>query len=459
MLAISLAFLIPVAFSAAIILIIFKKSKKARISAAALMLPLLFLSSSINAEEASVVLDNANYDVSASNIEVKAVASFAATAKAPGETLIVPAPIGITGELPDNSNIRIERKGGDYYLKILSAGSYKFKLTLLLPLKKEKDGAYAFPLPLPNSRKNSVRVEVGLENTDIAASDAVSFNTTINKGKVTAVASFVPGSKPLFRLFPLKRKVRNESVRFFANTMSLANFAGGVVEIKHVLDFNIAQGELAKFAVKIPPSMGVTGVSVPDLGAWRYNPATNLLEVFLTQAHHDKLRMLVTTQIADCVLPYEKKVEVLNVVGAGKQHGTLGVSASRGVRVEVGKSDGMSRINSDDFATRGRRGFTKIRQAFRYFSADAFVKVKAFSVIPELRVSEKCVIAFEEEKTTLVSDMALQVSKAGLFSVTVEIPENFDVDKVTGNSVRHWDEVTKNEKHLIVVHFTKRVLG
>jgi hypothetical protein len=281
----------------------------------------------------------------------------------------------------------------------------------------------------------------------------------LENGKITALANFVPGTKPVFRLFPLKRKTRDENTRFFVNTVSLANFAGGVVEIKHILNFNIAQGELAKFALQVPPSMGVTAVSVPDLGAWRYSREKNLLEVFLTRPRHDKLKMVVATQIPDCVLPYVKKIGTLKVKGAGKLHGTLGVRASRGVRVEIADLKGMSPINSDDFAARVPRGSTKIRKAYRYFSSEAFVEVKAFPVLPELRVTEKCAVGFEEERTTLVSDLAVEVSKAGVFDVSIEIPDGFDIDKLTGDSVRNWDELSENGKHLLLVHFSKRVLG
>ncbi|MCK5845697.1 MAG: hypothetical protein KAG97_13370, partial [Victivallales bacterium] len=370
-----------------------------------------------------------------------------------------PAPVGITGDLPDDDDIRIERKGGDYYVKMLSTGKTEFKLTLLLPLKKEMDGVYTFPLPLPNSRRNSARVAVGLDNSDISTSDAVSFKTTLENGKITATATFVPGTKPLFRLFPLKRKVRNENTRFFVNTTSVANFAGGVVDIKHVLDFNIAQGELARIAVKVPRSMGVSAVSVPDLGAWRYSPKNNTLEVFLTRPRHDKLKMLVTTQMTDCVLPYERKLEVLEIEDAGKQHGTFSVGVSRGVRIEVDATKGMSPINIDDFTRHTRRGALKMRKAFRYFTSEAFLKVKAFAVLPELRVMEKCSVGFEEERTTLVSDLAVEVSKAGVFDVTIGIPKGFDIDKLTGDSVKNWDELTRDGKNIVVAHFSKRVLG
>ncbi|NOY74469.1 MAG: hypothetical protein GXP32_01595, partial [Kiritimatiellaeota bacterium] len=459
LLAIALATLIPLAFAVFSVLLVFKKSKAARIAAAAALPLLLFCSTSVMAGEQRVLIDDAVYAVSASNVEVKAVASFTVSAKAPGEVLLVPAPAGITGELPENDDIRLERKGGDYYLKLLSAGEWKFKLTLLLPLKKDKDGAFSFPLPLANSRKNSVEVTVNIENTDISAAEAVFFKTSPAGGKLTARASFVPGTKPVFRLFPLKRKVGSESVRFFVDTSSLANFAGGVVEIKHLLDFNIAQGELAKFAVEIPPPMKVTAVSAPDLGAWRYSAKTNELEVFLTQPHHDKLKMVVTTQIPDCVLPYERKLQVLKVTGAEKQHGSFGISVSPGVRIEVAGTEGMSPINSSDFTARGNLGSPKMRKAYRYFNSEAFARVKAFPVNPEIRISEKCVVGFDEEKTTLVSDMALEVSKAGVFDISVEIPKGFDVDKVTGDSVRHWDDIKKDGKRLVVVHFAKRVLG
>ncbi|MCK5844564.1 MAG: hypothetical protein KAG97_07645, partial [Victivallales bacterium] len=143
LLGLSFAIFIPAGLFTALITGVFKKSKAARIAATmalALSFPLFFASANAaEPAEAAVVVDSVDYEITATASEVRAVASFAVTAESPGDALIVPAPVGITGDLPDDDDIRIERKGGDYYVKMLSTGKTEFKLTLLLPLKKEMD--------------------------------------------------------------------------------------------------------------------------------------------------------------------------------------------------------------------------------------------------------------------------------------------------------------------------------
>jgi len=437
---------------------IFRKARRS-IAVTALLLFTCLSFSSLNAAENELIIDSAEYDITASENEVKCVGHFKVTAKEAGEVLIVPAPAVITGDVPENSDIKIERRENNYYLKLKSAGSYSFDLELLLPLQKEKNGVFNFPLPLPEAKRDLANVTVSQKNIDISALNAVSFKSGNLNGNSSAIVTFVPGTIGYFRLHPQKRNIKKEELRFFANIAGFANFAGGFVEINYVVDSHVAQGEVAKFAIEVPDNMGITLVTAPDLGAWRYSHETDLLEIFLTKPQHGDFKMNITAQIANCTLPYKKEIAMLKIRGAGKQHGTLGISSDPSVQLQMENPEGLNPINTGDFAPAFKRRKQHLKKAFRYFKTPAKVTVSAVSVEPELRINEKCEISFEEEKTTFVSNLSLETTKAGIFSVKINIPEDFDVDQVTGPDIRHWDEITEKGKHRIIVHFDRRMLG
>lgn len=457
-----IAFMLPIVMSIGLLVLlwlyVFKRARRSIVAFAMLLMAFLPFSS-LHAAENNVVVDSAVYDITASDKEVKTVGHFEVTAKEAGEVLIVPAPAAITGNVPEDSDIKIERREKNYFLKVKSAGTYKFDLELLLPLIKEKNGVFSFPLPLPECKKDIANIVVDQKNIDIKALNAVSFKSGNVNGNVSATATFVPGTAGMLRLYPQKRNVKQEELQFFANIDGFANFAGGFVEIVYAVGCHVAQGEVATFAIEVPDNMGITSVTAPDLGAWRYSPETDLLEIFLTQPHHDDLKMQITAQIANCTLPYQKEIAMLKIRGAGKQHGTLGISSDPSVQLQMEKPEGLNPINTDDFSQAFQSQKQLLKKAYRYFKTPAKVTVSAIPVEPELRIDEKCEISFEEEKTTMFCDLAVETTKAGIFSVKINIPKDFDIDQVTGPAIRHWDEISEKDKHQVIVHFDRRMLG
>ena len=395
----------------------------------------------------AIVVETADYDVSASDESVVAKAKFTVRADAIGEIPIVKGPAAITGDLPDISGIEIQRRGNDCYLKAKSTGSYEFELELQLPKKAPRKGVFVFTLPIPECLKNKVRVNVS-GNFDISSSNAVFFK---KEGGAAAVASFVPGAKATFKLSPKEREASSETLRLFANITSSAKFAAGVVEIRNSINLRIAQGQMSKLTVKIPDGMNVVNVLTRDLAAWKFNPDDKSVDIFFSRPQKDSSMVFLETQIPNRGLPYECSVGALSVAGAEEQHGTLSLTAAADVQIRVLATSALNRLNTADIG----KG---VRKAFKYFKPPAAAKVKAIPVTPEIRAEERSTVSFEEERTLIISDFTVAISKAGLFSISVKIPDGFDVDKVVGDSIRDWDEISKNGKTL-VVRFARKVLG
>lgn len=449
----------PLILSVILWTIIFKKYRRFAMAAACFGICFLTAPAVVKAETPNITIEDISYRIDAGDEAVKVDGHYKVNAEEEGEVEILLSPAVLMGNLPDDSNLLIRRQGNDYILEVKSSGKYEFDLQFLLPLKEDKDGNYSFLVNFPLCRRNIVKVKAQKENIDIAVENAVSFSSELIDGFSSATATFVPGCKALFRLHPQVRKVEKEKAVFFTNIDALAKFAPGFVEINNFINFQIAQGEIAKFAVDIPQNMRVTSVNAPDLGAWRYDPQNHLLEILLSRPHHGNFGITVTTQIGDCNIPYSVRIETLKVRDAGRQHGTLGLSADMSVQIQVDENEGFNPINTTDFTAKFAESIENLKKAFIYHKTPAVLGVKAISIEAEVRVEENCHISFEEERTVLISDLNLDIAKTGIFSVILEIPQSFEIDKLTGTHIQHWDEITENGAHKILVHFDKRVLG
>ncbi len=455
------AALVPVILSVSLWRVIFKRC---RTIAAAFIAFIIFVPLSNSAPVSGVSIEEVHFNISATITDndkaVTGTARYMIKVEDEGIMTLLPAPAVLTGAIPQIPGIEITRGGNNYMLKAKSSGSYEFELSFLLPISEERNGSYNFPLNIPACKKNSVSVKMNRENIDIKSDDAVFFKSSFVNNLCSAEANFVPGSKAVFLLQPQGRKVEKEKTVFFTSIDALAKFASGFVETKYLLNFQVAQGETAKFAIEVPKNMRVTSVNAPDLGAWRFTEESHMLEIFLSQPHHGNFTVTVVTQIANCNLPYEAIIGTLSVMDSDKQYGTVGVSADSNVQVLVDdKLDGFNSINLNDFTAKSADAGASLKKAFRYNRPPASITVKASAVEPELRIRENSQVSFEEERTILTSDLNIEIAKAGIFSVSIDIPNNFDIDKVTGKNVQHWDEVYEKNVHRLLVHFDKSISG
>ncbi|MDD3127522.1 MAG: hypothetical protein PHT27_07900, partial [Candidatus Izemoplasmatales bacterium] len=224
-------------------------------------------------------------------------------------------------------------------------------------------------------------------------------------------------------------------------------------------DFQIAQGECSKFKIAVPQNMRITAVETQDLGAWKYQQDKNLLEILLTQPHHGHLRININAQITGLNMPYDAKISCIRIENAARQHGSFGLFAAPGIQIQELKTEGLNRINNSDFPSCAENQEASLKKTFRYFNPDASISVQSIEIEPELRVQEKTRIDFGDERTLLESVLDIDAAKSGIFSVQIEIPENFEIDTVAGKDIQHWDEVNSTEGRKVIVNFTKKILG
>ena len=436
----------------------YKKFRRnlANASAAASAL-LLLIPWEAQAQAQPLKIENVEFKIIAKDNEISAEAHYVIKAESPAKMVLLTPPVVLVGGIPkDNSSLELIRQGERYVLDVKSRGTYELDLKLLLPFRKE-NGGLVFKLPVPVCRRNQVSIGTDKENTEISSLNAVSFSCDTSGKTPSAKASFAPGSIASFELRPQLRKIEDEKTQFFATVNAVAKFMSGVVEIRNVADLQIAQGEASKFLVELPEGMRATAVEAPDLGVWRFNAEKRLLEILLTQPHSGALRILITSQIPNCNLPYQATIASLRFTEAARQHGAIGVCAGPAVQVQVAKNNGFNEINPGDFAPGLGDAETTLKKAFRCFTTSATLQVEASAVKPELRVTENCEVSFEEERTTLVSELQVEVAKAGIFSLAISVPESFEIDKLICPDMQGWDELIENKDHKVVINFSQRV--
>ncbi len=170
--------------------------------------------------------------------------------------------------------------------------------------------------------------------------------------------------------------------------------------------------------------------------------------------------------MAVSALPYAVSIEPIEVVGAVRQRARAGILSTSAVYATVQQQP--QPINVDDFAREAAElvkamsvaSGSEIRRAFRVQVDDPALQVAVTEVTPELRATESGTFKVTDERLTYNAQLAVEVAKAGLFSIELTIPGGYDIDTLTSPQVSHWDQTELPDRsQQVQVHLRQKLLG
>ena len=356
-------------------------------------------------------------------------------------------------------------KGG-YTLALRGGGTHVLTFKGYAPVTG-KAGAWSLPVDLPPHLKNRIEIAIPATGWEVSSPDAAWLNVTEKDKRTLGSLVLATGRGAVIVWQPRERKTRLEQTVFYCDVQTYAVVAPGLISLTHLVQYQIAQGELQTLKFKIPDGMTVTAVAAAGLGTWRFDPETRLLEAIMEKPVSGDLTVQLVTQVPREGLPYEAELAMPSVEGATRQRGSLALAAGSAVQVRADEPKGMSVMNVGDFAPEAAQAALRnahyseppeIKRAFRYHELPATARIHAETVLPELRTVEQASLDISDERLVLSSRLEVTIARAGIFDLRLALPEDFDVESLTGDEITHWDEVREGG-HGVIVHFQKQTLG
>ncbi|MDP6811195.1 MAG: hypothetical protein QGH31_10825 [Kiritimatiellia bacterium] len=394
----------------------------------------------------------------------------------PGDVHLLPAGAVLTDYELEDDDLEIVTSPDGYALKVKRRGEFEFTIEAYLPIA-EKNGLWSLPLHVPQSLRNRMVLTLPEPGMEVASASAVRLLSTEEEGVTTTEAVFVAGGNVTVTWRPRARKTKLEESVFYCDVTTTAMLRPGVIDLNNVIRYQIAQGEIKELKARIPAGMAVTAVHAEGLATWSFDPEASMLEAILDKPAVGALTVRVVTQVASGGLPYGATVGVPSLSGAARQRGVLAFSAPDAIQVRVVESEGLNSMNIEDFeamvasprAKQSAAGAPSTRRAYRYSQpAEVNARVEAEQVLPELRVTESATLSVADERIVLATRLALTILRSGVFSVTLDLPADYEVETLTGKDVDHWDEITDvpsggtppaEGMQRVVVHFNRQVTG
>ncbi len=262
-----------------------------------------------------------------------------------------------------------------------------------------------------------------------------------------------------------QRDISAEETKFFAEASNLFLPGPGVVNGLHHVSIRPSQGRVTSLILNIPDGFTVSDVTSGPVGTWRFDPKTKQLRIPIEPAQSSAFEFSVSTQRSAAALPFDLTIAPVRVMGSAGEIGFLAMAFGNDSQPESIVPTKLSRVNPGDFNAkllpRDKEGnpLALLQHAFRYGSDAASLNVKITEVAPELRSESWQLISLGDDRLVVSTDLSVNITRAGVFKLAVEIPAGLEIETATGSALSHWNESTTDGKRILTLHLNGKTIG
>lgn len=360
-----------------------------------------------------------------------------------------------------SEGLEVIAEGDKYYVVPLADGSFEASFRYQAPANKIEGG-----LPLYSGAAVMHSVTVQHEDEGWAINSDFSVRTKQLEGEGSSAELLLVWAPDARVKFSQKtRDVSEEKLVFYSEVSDLYVPQPGVVEGYHLIEIRPSKGEVKNLSCLVPEGMTVASVkdleSPPgeELDVWSFDPSTRVLKISLPSAKSETFRLMVETERALPELPTALKVTPLKVLDSEGEVGVVALVVDGGAQLDQVETEGMTSVNVGDFDRSLFGGIAPPQRVFRRSAEEASLELRVTPVAPEVRVSLKQRLSIGDERTVLAAEMAVSITRAGIFQLSFVIPEGLEVETLSGEALDHWVEVEEGGQRIALLNLKEKTLG
>ncbi len=345
-------------------------------------------------------------------------------------------------KLPDA--LKIVRDGNRYFLVAPHAGHFKFTLEVVAKIQHDEPwNQVSFTGPAATIA--SVIASANGTNTEVQLLNGTLLET-FKTGGVSGVKGFLGADQTVALRWQGKVTAVARQVLLTADSTITALVTPTVIKYTGKFHYEIVQGNAAQLTLTLPAAQALTKLDGAQIRDWHTTAAGDrqtLTVEFIKPVENSYDLTIYSEQ------PVEGTAEnsALNPpqpVGVERESGSLTVSAEDTL-VEVASLNGLRQVNAPDNAV----------VAYRFNARPFTLALKLKHIEPVVSVTDRVTTRLEETRLVVIHTLALNVEKAGVYSLELSPPAGFAVADVRGAGIEDW-KVTGGK---LAVNFSQRALG
>ena len=371
---------------------------------------------------------------------------------------------------PDDGTVLLRGTGqGQYELLLKGAGPKTLKLELLATVQTSpEDRSFVLDCPPTGIADLVVSLPEADQTVRITPLQVLlPSETPAPEGRTVVKASL--GATPRFEVHWNPRDGSKPVMDLLSSVVSQTQvrIEPGLTQSRTVLNYEILRGELRELTVLVPRDARIIDVvaAAGRIRSWNAEPvgeSHQSVKVELLVPATEKFQVEVQTERAfegDTLQligrSEDGKLQGVHAEGVVREAGQLTIATDPSLTTIIKSQSGVRQIGTEAVPVNAATSTTT--DVWEYSGIRGQLTVQIKPVEPRLLVTHGLQYTFRDDELRLRSVMAWQVERAGVFQLSIRVPETLIVDNVTadGMSEFHLDRGTGK----IVLTLTQKRMG
>jgi len=345
---------------------------------------------------------------------------------------------------------------GTYTLLLPAPGRHEVKLELLARVRTSPEGR-SLELECP---------PVGITTLELSIPDADQSVETVPRlvalpveeeaGRTRIKANLGSTDKITANWHPrVGLKPEMELLTAVSNALSVS-IDERIIHADATLTYQVLRGELSQIRLAVPVGHRILDISAGEvrLKGWKTTAEANrqVVTVDLLSPVRGSVAIDVHTEGP---LPAESfdlagisdqgVVHGIHAIDVVRESGVLVVSSVRGMTLNVDQQQGVTRIDAAEIGESRRKPDGLY---YRFYGPAFQLRGTARPVEPRLLVDQTARLIFGDDELRLSSEFVFEIERAGIFELSLKVPENLTIDSVTAAAMKGYqvDAATRTLK-------------
>ena len=318
---------------------------------------------------------------------------------------------------------------------------------------------------------------------DTASDEAAASDTP----EVTAVEAFVGGTDVVGFTWTAKAEgAAGLAALVTAQTRQEVTVDEGVIRTRVTVEYDISRADISRLTLEVPGDHDIVNIFDPNVQRWEKQTIDGVqnVDVTLFQPTRGAQSLVVELEqftggreMMEAMVQAELHAANVKAVAAGtlddlvpvgRQQGIVVVKLASSLRGDVIARAGLVQIDAAQLpAPLDRQAWDF---AYRYASVPYDLGLRVEKLLPEISTQEMIELQVAPESLTATNTVALDVMRAGIFQIELEMPKGDTVVEVIGTSVPGGEPAAVDSFELkpagpdspsatLVVQFSRQALG
>lgn len=344
-------------------------------------------------------------------------------------------------------------------VRLPDGGSATIELDLVLPVAgNASQRQLAFRLPPAWASEFVLTLDE--PDAEVSFPSAVAWQSRTEDDR-TVVRGVIGASDRLALSWtPRVRRASEVEASVLVDQIARATVGPASLNLRSTLDFQVTQGEVALWRVRLPAQHRLLRVHGPAIRTWNLADDGSELRVELLQPVTDRYSLDLETERPIDSPPASLGVELPLALEVRRQSGVLGLFATDDVSLVVERAANLQRIDPATFPPPPTNAPAAVPStAYRFVRPEFDLALRVETIRPDIEAAVHHAITVGPDRTAAVVHLDYTIRRLGVFTLQLALPDGYDLEEVRGDTLRQGSERILEGTRLLELTLRQRTLG